>query len=207
MVLPLGITLAASPATVNNTDTIKPTTSIEVNRIVLEDDFMPSTDRKYEVKIEKSQYQIQKEATLAKQRQAQLAAQAVKVASTSIQQGDASPEEKEAWVQKAAAKYGIPASLLKAVWQIESGMRWSSSVTSYAGATGPCQFMPSTWRKYAEDGNGDGRADINYAPDCLFGSAKLLASNGAASGNIDKALYAYNHSTSYVNRVKSMAGL
>ena len=65
--------------------------------------------------------------------------------------------------------------------------------------------MPGTWRRYAVDGNGDGIKDITYAPDCLFGSAKLLAANGAANGDNVRALLAYNHSMSYVNKVLAIA--
>ena len=112
---------------------------------------------------------------------------------------------KRALVQTAAAAYSIDWRILEAVWQIESGKRWRTAISSYAGATGPCQFMPGTWRSYAVDGNGDGIKDITYAPDCLFGSAKLLAANGAAIGDNVRALLAYNHSMSYVNRVLLIA--
>lgn len=126
-----------------------------------------------------------------------------------IRTGNYLPEPNDAGkrllVKSAAAAYGIDWKILEAVWQIESGKSWYRSVRSYAGATGPCQFMPGTWRGYAVDGNGDGIKDINYAPDCLFGSAKLLAANGAAVGNNVRALYAYNRSMSYVSKVLAIA--
>lgn len=112
---------------------------------------------------------------------------------------------KRDWVQKAAAAHGIDWKILEAVWQIESGKRWQTTITSYAGASGPCQFMPGTWRAYASDGNGDGVKDSTYAPDCLFGAAKLLSANGASSGKVTQALLRYNHSMSYVNKVLQIA--
>ncbi len=116
-----------------------------------------------------------------------------------------SNEEKRGWAQKAASAWGIDWKLLWAVWQVESGTQMSTTVRSYAGAQGPLQFMPGTWRGYAQDGNGDGVKNINDARDSLFAAAKLLAVNGADRGNIDGALLRYNHSLSYVAKVKRIA--
>ncbi len=125
------------------------------------------------------------------------------------QTGNYAPEPdlagKRVLVQQVAAAHGIDWKILEAVWQVESGKRWRTTVTSYAGARGPCQFMPGTWRAYASDGNGDGVKDVTYAPDCLHGSAKLLASNGAAGGDVVRALLRYNNSMSYVYKVLSIA--
>jgi membrane-bound lytic murein transglycosylase B len=118
---------------------------------------------------------------------------------------DPSLEEKRAWVKKAASAFSINWKVLEAVWQIESGKAWKTSTISVAGATGPCQFMPGTWAKYATDGDGDGVSDITDARDCLFGAAKLLAANGAASGDNVRALLSYNHSLSYVAEVMAIA--
>ncbi len=106
--------------------------------------------------------------------------------------------------QRAAAAYGIDWKLVEAVWQIESGKRWKSGVQSSAGAQGPMQFMPGTWRTYATDGNGDGVADITDAQDAVYAGAKYLAANGAAT-NVDGALLRYNHAGWYVTKVKNLA--
>jgi membrane-bound lytic murein transglycosylase B len=53
----------------------------------------------------------------------------------------------------------------------------SEMVASWAGAFGQTQFTPTTFFKYAADGDGDGKIDLWLsAPDALASSAKLLAS-------------------------------
>jgi len=112
---------------------------------------------------------------------------------------------KRALVKRAAAKWGIDWRILEAVWQVESGKAWDTSVSSYAGAGGPMQFMPSTWRAYAQDGNGDGIANMYSAEDAVFGAAQLLAQSGASWGDVDSALFSYNHAQWYVDKVKGVA--
>ncbi len=107
-------------------------------------------------------------------------------------------ELKRALVQQIAADEGIDWRLLEAVWQIESGKAWKTAVTSSAGAMGPMQFMPGTWRHYG------GNSDATSAPDALRAGAKLLAANGAAAGDIHRALFAYNHAEWYVTKVKNI---
>ncbi len=52
----------------------------------------------------------------------------------------------------------------------------SEMVASWAGAFGQTQFTPTTFFKYAADGDGDGKIDLwTSAPDAL-------ASTGAPSG-------------------------
>ncbi|EKD55972.1 MAG: hypothetical protein ACD_58C00324G0004 [uncultured bacterium] len=114
-------------------------------------------------------------------------------------------EQKRNLAKRAAAQYGIDWKILEAVWQVESGKEWITSVKSYAGAQGPMQFMRGTWNRYVVDGNGDGIADINDAQDAVYAGANLLAQAGAATGNVDKALFSYNHAQWYVNKVKAVA--
>ncbi len=112
---------------------------------------------------------------------------------------------KRALAKKAAARYGIDWRILEAVWQVESGKAWNTSDRSYAGAQGPMQFMRGTWNAYAVDGNGDGYTDINNAEDAVYAGANYLAAGGAAEGNVDAALFNYNHAQWYVDKVKSVA--
>lgn len=104
----------------------------------------------------------------------------------------------------AGNRFGIDWKLIEAVHQIESGKSGSTTVRSGAGATGPMQFLPSTFRSYAVDGNGDGSTDISNLEDAVFSGARYLANGGADTGDIDSALFNYNHSYSYVSSVKGI---
>lgn len=54
---------------------------------------------------------------------------------------------------------------------------------SWAGAMGQCQFMPSSFRRFAVDGNGDGRKDIwTSVPDVLASTANYLHQAGWRQG-------------------------
>jgi membrane-bound lytic murein transglycosylase B len=80
--------------------------------------------------------------------------------------------------------------------------------TTYARAMGPMQFLPSTWSRYASDGDGDGVAD----PQNLFDSA-LAAARYLCSGNLDlrdpsqamSAILRYNNSVPYARNVLGWA--
>ena len=55
--------------------------------------------------------------------------------------------------------------------------------SSWAGAMGHTQFLPSDFRNYAVDFNGDGRRDIwGTIPDALASTANFLAKNGWQKG-------------------------
>ena len=115
------------------------------------------------------------------------------------------PSDFRAIYMAAGAKFGIPWQLIEAVHEVESGKSGSTMTRSYAGAGGPMQFMPSTWRAYQEDGNGDGICDQYNVSDAIYGAAHLLAAGGAAEGNFDAALFNYNHAGWYVTKVKTIA--
>jgi soluble lytic murein transglycosylase-like protein len=100
---------------------------------------------------------------------------------------------------------GTPWQLLAAVHETETGQSGNTSRTSYAGAEGPMQFMPATFDRYAMDGNGDGITDITNVDDAVMTAGHYLAVQGAARGDYTNALYGYNHSSSYVSQVISLA--
>ncbi len=53
----------------------------------------------------------------------------------------------------------------------------------WAGASGQCQFLPSSWVKYAVDYDGDGRKDIwNSKPDVFASIANYMKINGWQTG-------------------------
>lgn len=70
--------------------------------------------------------------------------------------------------------------LLTALKIIDSGHITLGNMTgSWAGAMGQCQFLPSTFDRYAVDGDGDGRIDIwNSLPDIFASAANFLSSSG-----------------------------
>ena len=56
---------------------------------------------------------------------------------------------------------------------------------------------PSTWQRH-------GRGNVYDPADAIPAAARKLAADGARR-NLDRALLAYNHSWSYVARVKQLA--
>ncbi len=70
--------------------------------------------------------------------------------------------------------------LLEALKILDDGhVTVSQMKGSWAGAMGPFQFMPSSYRHYAVDGDGDGRIDIwSSVPDALASAANYLAEAG-----------------------------
>ena len=56
-------------------------------------------------------------------------------------------------------------------------------IGSWAGAFGPTQFMPTTFKRYAVDFDGDGRRDVvDSVPDMIASTANNLKTDGWASG-------------------------
>lgn len=75
-------------------------------------------------------------------------------------------------------------------------------------AVGPMQFIPSTWRMYASDGNGDGNSDPHNIYDATVAAAKYLCDAGGdltVPGNQERAILRYNASRSYLNNVRNWA--
>jgi len=70
--------------------------------------------------------------------------------------------------------------LLAALTILDEGHVSLSRMTgSWAGAMGPFQFMPSSYRNYAVDADGDGRINIwGSVPDALASAANYLAKAG-----------------------------
>ena len=113
------------------------------------------------------------------------------------------PPEHLAVMQQVGATTGIPWQVLAAIAKVESGFGANMGPSS-AGAVGYCQFMPATWAHYGVDGDVDGVADPANYRDCLPAAAAYLLASGAP-GDLRQALYAYNHSWTYVDHVLSIA--
>jgi hypothetical protein len=112
--------------------------------------------------------------------------------------------------QESAAQYcpGLSWTVLAAIGQIESGDGANVGPSS-AGALGPMQFLPSSWRIWGIDGFGDsGPPDIMNPFDAVPSAARLLCSAGAAAGgqSLRQAIFDYNHAGWYVDEVLTLAG-
>lgn len=65
----------------------------------------------------------------------------------------------------------------------EQGLDINEIKGSYAGAMGWGQFIPSSYRAYARDGDGDGRVDLfNSLPDVFASVANYFAEHGWTAG-------------------------
>jgi hypothetical protein len=98
---------------------------------------------------------------------------------------------------EAQRRYGIGSHFLAAIHLVETKFGRVKS-KSVAGARGPMQFIPSTWRIYGRGGN------IHDPHDAILAAARLLRSNGAPR-RYARALHAYNPSRLYVNAVSRYA--
>jgi membrane-bound lytic murein transglycosylase B len=141
------------------------------------------------------------------------------------------PEEFIPIYKAAAEEYGVPWELLAAHHRVETKFSTMDPMISPVGAEGPMQFMPCTfvgWQHptcdglgageisqeektdpdviakyggYGVDANGDGKADPFDVEDAIFSAANYLQSNGAAEGDLERAIFAYNKSDQYVSDV------
>jgi hypothetical protein len=124
--------------------------------------------------------------------------------------------------QQAGRRTDIPWTILAAIGKVESDHGTSRAPgvhngANAAGAAGPMQIgiggrAGNTWGGtprhrgtqktggYGIDGNNDGWADVYDPADAIPAAAGYLTAHGALD-DIPKAIFAYNHSTSYVNLV------
>lgn len=101
------------------------------------------------------------------------------------------------YYREAQRRFGTPWQILAAVNFIETAFGKVRSLST-AGAQGPMQFLPATWRAYGLGG------DINDPRDSILGAASYLRASGAPR-DLRQALYAYNHSRLYVDAVLAYA--
>ena len=75
-------------------------------------------------------------------------------------------------------------------------------------AVGPMQFIPSTWRTWATDGDANGTADPNDIDDAAAATARYLCADGddlATGTGWAAAIFSYNHARAYVDAVYDAA--
>ena len=80
---------------------------------------------------------------------------------------------------------------------------------TYARAMGPMQFLPGTWSRYASDGDGDGKADVQNLYDSSLAAARYLCSgnlNLRDQSHVMSAILRYNNSVAYARNVLGWAG-
>jgi membrane-bound lytic murein transglycosylase B len=97
----------------------------------------------------------------------------------------------------AQRRFRVHWSILASINFVESAFGRVRSA-SEAGARGPMQFLPSTWREYGMGG------DIDNPRDAILAAANYLRRAGAPA-DVDGALFAYNHSSSYVRAIRRFA--
>jgi soluble lytic murein transglycosylase-like protein len=115
-----------------------------------------------------------------------------------LKTGDAPPlADLVSHYDEANRRHGIAPHYLAAIHHVETKFGQVKS-NSVAGAKGPMQFIPSTWRIYGRGGN------IQDPHDAIIAAANLLRHNGAPR-SYARALHAYNPSGLYVDAVTRYA--
>lgn len=97
------------------------------------------------------------------------------------------------YYREAERRFRVRWQVLAAVNFVESAFDKLRS-RSAAGAQGPMQFLPSTWRTYGLGG------DVHDPHDAILGAANYLRAAGAPR-SYRRALFAYNPSALYVDAV------
>jgi cell wall-associated NlpC family hydrolase len=140
---------------------------------------------------------------------------------------DTIPATYLALYQQAGHDYGIPWNVLAGIGEVESDHGRSTapgghSGSNFAGAAGPMQFgigglAGDTWGGapvhsasldtggYGIDGDRDSLVNVYDPGDAIPSAAGFLKANGAP-GNLQAALFAFNHSDAYVSTVLNWAG-
>lgn len=105
-------------------------------------------------------------------------------------------DELHGYYDEAESEFDVPWSVLAAIHFVETRFGRIHG-DSHAGAQGPMQFMPESWRAF-----GDG--DVHDPRDAILAAGRYLAAHGAPK-DLRRALFAYNRSDHYVDAVLSHA--
>ena len=100
--------------------------------------------------------------------------------------------------RESEAAHGVPWQILASIHLNETRMGRLRG-TSEAGAKGPMQFMPPTWKAY-------GSGDVDNDRDAILSAGNYLKQMGWAK-NQDKAIWHYNHSDHYVRAIQGYAAV
>ncbi len=126
---------------------------------------------------------------------------------------DIPPDYLALYEQAAATCPGLDWTILAGIGKVETDHGQSTlpgvhSGSNSAGAEGPMQFEPATFAEYDQPvPDGGATPPSPYDPtDAIYAAARMLCANGARDGaDLHAAIYAYNHSDTYVNAVLAAA--
>ena len=104
------------------------------------------------------------------------------------------------YYKEAETATGIGWQYLAAINLVETGLGRVNGL-SVSGATGPMQFLPTTWAE-----TGIGKGDIRDAHDAIQAAARYLVRRGGPN-DMAKALLGYNNHANYVRAVTAYADL
>ncbi len=95
-------------------------------------------------------------------------------------------------------------------YSMENGIDPLEVPSSFYGAIGLCQFMPSNLAPYADDGNEDGIIDLFNPADAIFSLSLYLSKHGwkedtTAIADRRKVLKRYNNLNIYANTIMALA--
>jgi cell wall-associated NlpC family hydrolase len=108
---------------------------------------------------------------------------------------------------------GLPWGVLAGIGKVESDHGQSDapgvhSGANFAGAEGPMQFEPATFAEFSVRADPSVPLSVYDPADAIYTAAAMLCANGGDAGTpagISQAIFAYNHSESYVANVLAWA--
>ncbi|MFC5724865.1 NlpC/P60 family protein [Streptomyces gamaensis] len=120
------------------------------------------------------------------------------------------PAQFAVWIEKAAgACPGLPAPVLAA--QLEAESNFNPNAQSSAGAQGIAQFIPSTWKTYGTDANGNGVNSPFDPPDAITAQGRYMCEllhdaqkSGFPGEPVELALAGYNAGWGAVTRYRGV---
>jgi membrane-bound lytic murein transglycosylase B len=100
---------------------------------------------------------------------------------------------------------------VRATFQVAQslGLQPLEMTGSSSGAFGAPQFLPTSYQRYGEDGNGDGRIDLFEIEDAAASTARFLEAHGWRPGltraQQREVIWSYNRSDAYIDAVLALA--
>ena len=126
-----------------------------------------------------------------------------------IQDMEAAVKEKLRKRCKEKAEWAVAEIVSLQDMYVKKGFPVADLVGSFAGAFGMTQFLPSSYMRWAEDGDNNNITDLYDVDDAIYSVGNYLKTNGWGNDESQKkaALYHYNHSEEYVSTIMQLAKL